>query len=304
MTRDLRFGIVVLQSLPFPELVQRWQAVEALGFDSLWLPDHHTTHLAPDRPWFDAWTLLGAMAQTTERVRIGPLVSTPTHHNPSMFVKRATTVDHMSNGRLELGLGSGGMAAAWEEAMLGVPSWSRGQRIERFREFVALLALQFQNEKSSYAGKYYNTQETVMLPLPVQKPHPPFTIAAHGPKSLRIVAEYGNAWNSYGRGETTAVFYQFLKAQSEILDAHCADLGRDPQEIRRSLLIGTGDCLESVSTDAFQDFVGKFQALGFSEFTMYWFPDEAANRVSDKAITSLARLEKIALKAIPGLRPR
>ena len=302
MSMELRFGINILQNLPYDKLVRRWQQVEALGYDSLWIADHYALRMAPDGIWFDGWTLLAAMAATTDHIRIGTAVTSPTQHNPAMLAKRAMTIDHISEGRLELGIGSGGMGAAWEEEMIGAPASSLSQRVERFGEFVELVDTLLRNEKTSYQGQHYSTKETLMVPRPAQKPRPPLTIAAHGPKSLRIAAKYADTWNTFGKPMVTEdENLQAVREQSEMLDEQCAELGRDPQEIRRSFYAFLGGHRFAASTDAFHEFVGKYQEVGISEFILTWLPDDFVVS-GDAAIMDYETLERIATEAIPALR--
>ena len=298
---ELRFGINILQNLPYGELVRRWQQVEALGFDSLWIADHYAMRFAPGSMWFDGWTLLAAMAEVTDGIRIGTAVTSPTQHNPALLAKRAMTVDHVSGGRLELGIGSGGTGAAWEEEMIGAPPLSLGERIERFGEFVELVDMLLQNEKTTYEGRYYSTKETLMTP-PVQKPRPPLTIAAHGPKSLKVAARYGDTWNTYGKAHVTEEEnLQAAREQSEQLDDYCVEIGRDPGEIRRSFYAFLGGHQFAASTAAFEEFVGKYREAGFTEFILTWLA--GMEGVQDgPAITNYETLERIAAEGIPAVR--
>src|SRR5215210_1654716 len=108
MSRQARFGIITIQNAPWATMVERWQHIEALGFDSVWVADHYVNPYQPTQPWFDGWTLLTALATQTTTIRLGALVTNITLHNPAVLARRALTVDHISNGRLEVGLGSGG----------------------------------------------------------------------------------------------------------------------------------------------------------------------------------------------------
>lgn len=222
----LHVGIGVDQNLAWPVLVERWRLVEDLGFDSLWDFDHLNQPSRPDGPYFEAWTCLAGLAAHTRRVRLGVLVSSNTFRHPSLLAKQAVTLDHMSGGRLEIGIGAGWFVPEHEAFGLEFPP--PGERVSRFREAVELIDRLLRHERTTYAGRYYRAREAVCLPRPVQAPRPPLMLAGHGPRMLRIIAELGDAWNSFG---TLAE----IRERNALLDAHCRAIGRDPATLRRSL---------------------------------------------------------------------
>src|SRR5215212_907937 len=132
--RPLTFGIQTIPNRPYDELAARWRDCEALGFASVWLPDHFVPTFRPDLPLFQSWTLLAGLTTVTTRVRVGVLVSCNTFRHPALLAKQATTVDHVSGGRLELGLGAGWYAP--EHEMYGLELGEPGQLVERYREAV------------------------------------------------------------------------------------------------------------------------------------------------------------------------
>src|SRR5438067_12881335 len=146
--RVVRFGIVTDQNLPWPSLVGRWQLFEALGFDSAWDCDHLVQPSRPTGPYFEAWTLLAALAAQTQRIRLGVLVSSNTFRHPALLAKQAMTVDHISNGRLDLGLGAGWYEP--EHAMFGIEFPKPGDLVARFREAVALVDGHLRNDTMSF----------------------------------------------------------------------------------------------------------------------------------------------------------
>jgi alkanesulfonate monooxygenase SsuD/methylene tetrahydromethanopterin reductase-like flavin-dependent oxidoreductase (luciferase family) len=259
MPPGLRFGLCTDQNLPWPTLVERWQLFEALGFDSLWDCDHLTQPSNPTNPYFDGWTLLAALAARTERVRIGVLVSSNTFRHPAILAKAAITVDHVSNGRLELGLGAGWYVP--EHEMFGLDFPAAGERVARFREAVELIDRLLRHDVSSYQGRFYQAKDALFRPGPLQQPRPPFMIGAKGPRMLRIAAELADTWNSSGSVEE-------LRTRNQILDEHCAAIGRDPATIWRSLYGWasrlTGDPWASV--DAFEEMFGRYHEAGVNEF--------------------------------------
>jgi alkanesulfonate monooxygenase SsuD/methylene tetrahydromethanopterin reductase-like flavin-dependent oxidoreductase (luciferase family) len=255
----VRFGIVTDQNLPWSTLVERWRMFEALGFDSAWDCDHFIQPSRPTGPYFEAWTLLAALAAVTERIRIGVLVSCNTFRHPSLLAKEALTVDHVSNGRLELGLGAGWYEP--EHPMFGIDMPPPVELVGRYREAVELVDALLRNDITSYAGHFYQVREAPMRPRPIQQPRPPLMLAAHKRKMLRIVAEYADTWNSFGTVDE-------MRARNAILDEHCAEIGRDPRTIVRSLYgwaaMMPHDPWESL--DAFQDMVGRYAEAGVNEF--------------------------------------
>src|SRR6266508_1634998 len=239
MTTGLCFGIITLPNAAWPTMVDRWRYVESLGFDSVWLGDHFVNPHQPSQPWFEAWTLLTALATQTTRIRIGPLVTPFALRNPAMLARQALTLDHISHGRLELGLG-GGVATDISYQMVGIPAWDPPERVARFREVVELIDRMLRNGVTTYAGRYYQLKEARMQPPVVQHPRPPITIAANGPAMLKIAAKYANTWNTYLASPMSLTeALDVVRQRNILLDEYCSEIGRDAHEIRRSILIWT-----------------------------------------------------------------
>jgi F420-dependent oxidoreductase-like protein len=278
-----RFGVVTDQILPWPTLVERWQYFEALGFDSVWNSDHFIQSSWSEYPNFEAWTVLAGLAARTERIRIGVLVSCNTFRHPALLAKEAVTVDHISNGRLDLGLGAGWFEA--EHTMFGIDFPDPAARVGRFREAVEIIDQLLRNDETTYIGQYYQVRNARFRPRPIQRPRPPLILAGHRPKMLRVVAEYADGWNSFGSVED-------MRARNAMLDEYCLAIGRDPRAIRRSLYAGwsmTPSPLASVA--AFQDMVGRYREAGVEDFMLDLAPS-----------APLPILERIATEAIPALR--
>jgi F420-dependent oxidoreductase-like protein len=222
----LHVGIGVDQNLPWSTLVERWRLIESLGFDSIWDFDHLNQPSRPEGPYLEAWTALAGLAVHTQRVRLGVLVSCNTFRHPSVLAKQAITLDHLSGGRLDVGLGAGWFVP--EHEAFGIEFPPPAERVQRFREAVEVVDHLLSRERVSYEGRYYRLRDAVCLPRPVQQPRPPLMLAGHGPRMLRIIAELGDAWNSFG---TPAE----IRERNAILDAHCQAIGRDPATLTRSL---------------------------------------------------------------------
>lgn len=288
MGRELRFGICTDQNLPFDSLVERWQYFESLGFDSVWDCDHFNQPSRPAGPYFEGWTLLAALAARTKRIRIGVLVSSNTFRHPALLAQQAVTLDHISNGRLEVGLGAGWFVP--EHERFGIPFPPPGERVGRFHEAVRIVDSLLRNETTTFEGRYYRLEGAYVRPAPLQKPRPPLMLGAHRRRMLRICAEYADSWNSFGSvGE--------MRERNELLDEHCATIGRDPQEIRRSFYAwaaqmeeqGLPDPWESVG--AFEDVVGRYREVGVDEFV-----------IDQPRPEQFTVLEQVAAEVVPRLR--
>lgn len=294
----LTFGILAPQIVPVEAQIARWREVEELGFDSLWVADHIVNPNMPTGRWFEAWTLLAAAAVATSRVRLGALVTSITFRHPVVLAKEALTVDQLSGGRLNLGLGAAG--APNDYRMTGQPEWSNGERARRFREQVEILDRLLRNNEASYEGRYYTVNEAVMNPGPAQQPRPPFTLAAHGPYTLKVAAEYADTWNSSGsmrniRLDTPDDVLAAIRERSRILDEHCAAIGRDPTAITRSILAGGGATPDNpwASVEAFHDFIGRYREAGITDFIFYY---------PSRAEKSLGAWDRVVHEVMPKLR--
>ena len=207
-----------------------WRIADEAGFDHLWTFDHfNPIGAAPlDGDILEGWSLMAAMSEATSRVRIGNMVTGNTYRHPGVLAKMAVTVDHLSGGRLEFGLGAGWAEA--EHRMLGLEFPGTGERIRRLGEACHVCKKLWTEEPASFEGRYYRLTDAVANPKPIQRPHPPIWIGGSGEqKTLRVVAEHADVWNFAGGPVEVGVH------KSEVLDRHCADVGRDPAAVRRSV---------------------------------------------------------------------
>jgi F420-dependent oxidoreductase-like protein len=210
-----------------------WREADALpAFDHAWLWDHMLP-LGGD-PWgacLENWTLLGALAAQTTRLRIGHLVTSNLYRSPPVLAKMATTVDIISNGRLVLGIGAGWSSA--EQDAYGAPRLSAAERIDRLDEACQIIRRAWTEDVFDFDGRYYQLSGVYAEPKPVQQPHPPILIGGKGPRrTLRVVAEHADIWNFSGSRDDAPTELRRLNA---LLDEHCASIGRDPQAISRSV---------------------------------------------------------------------
>jgi F420-dependent oxidoreductase-like protein len=280
----LGFGICTDQNQPWDVLRDNWRWYEDLGFDSVWDCDHFQQPSRPHGPYYEGWTLLAALAARTERIRVGVLVSCNTFRHPALLAKEAMTVDHVSNGRVELGIGAGWYAP--EHEAFGISFPEPAELVARYREAVEVIDLLLRQDVTTYEGRYYQVHDAPFRPRPIQQPRPPLTLGAHGRKMLRIVAEHADRWNSHGSVDE-------MRERNQILDEHCADIGRDPATILRSLY-GWAKLLPTdpwASVEAFQDVIGQYRDAGINEFIIDAPRDDQRET-----------FERIARDLIPALR--
>lgn len=299
-TNDLTFGIMPGLFPPWQRMVEWAQLIEALKFDKLWLPDHFANPEDSSSDWLECWTLLGALAAQTKNITIGTLVSSMTLRNPALLARAALSLDHISGGRLELGVGAAGASSC--HSMTGVPRWEPRERSERYREFVEILDSLLNHELTTYDGKYYSTQEALLQPGFVSQPRPVLNVAAHGPKALRLAARYGDAWNSLSTGadRTPRQSSDLTRERCEKMCAFAVEAGRDPDQIGRTFGFGwTSDDFTS-SPDAFCDTIGRYREAGINDFAFIYVPGQ--EQYKGRAFTSREQLEWAALEAIPRLR--
>ena len=222
----MRFSFWPTPSQSYTDVLALAQHVEKTGWDGFWYADHFMPN-APDTstPWPEAWTTLAAVGAVVPRLRMGTLVTGNTYRHPAVLAKMAATVDHITNGRVVLGLGSG-----WQEnehTQYGLPFYTVAERLARLDEACQVIHSLFTQEKSDFKGRFYQLDNASLEPKPVQKPMP-LLIGGGGEKvTLKITAKYANEWNVWGTVDT-------LREKMAILDAHCTDIGRNPKEIKRT----------------------------------------------------------------------
>ena len=254
-TNEPRFGLFLAQHWhTWDQIVEEFHMADELGFDHAWGHDHFlSTENGVEGDMLEAWSVLAGVAALTSRVRLGILVTGNTYRHPSMLAKQAATVDHISNGRLILGLGAG-----WHEQehrMFGYDFPSAKERVDRFEEAVQVLNLLMQEEKPSFAGNYYPLEEAVFVPKPVQRPRIPILVGTSGPRMMGILARYADIWDTSTPNATAE--------NVALLESKCREAGRDPSEVRRSI---HGGAEPMKSEAAYGEFVERYRALGFTDF--------------------------------------
>lgn len=204
------------------------QTADEYGYESVWLFDHfHPTPILPQDITFEAWTATAALARDTKRVRIGQLVTCNGYRNPALLAKMASTVDVLSHGRLNFGIGCG-----WYEdeyRAYGYEYPDAPTRLRQLREAVQVILAMWKEDEAHFEGTYYQVRGAINQPKGVQKPHIPLLLAGDGEKvTLRLVAHYANACNV--GGDFAAIAHKFA-----ILKKHCEEVGREYQSIRRTV---------------------------------------------------------------------
>jgi F420-dependent oxidoreductase-like protein len=218
---QISFG-VCLQQLAWEPIRERAQLAERLGYHSVWLIDHFVGGARRAQEMPECIATLGALAVATSRIRIGSLVIGNSYRNPALLAKSLATIDSISRGRLEVGIGSGWFEADYDA--YGYRFAPLGVRLAQLDEAVQILKLMLANEQASFAGRHYTIRDAPNLPRAVQQPHPPITIAGVGEKvMLRIVARHADRWNFVGVKEPERLI--------DVMHRHCRDAGRDPAEI-------------------------------------------------------------------------
>lgn len=209
-------------------ILEAARAIDASTWDSLWVYDHFHTHPGVEHESvFDAWMLMSALAVATDRVRLGQMCTCVLYRPPSLLAKMAATVDSISHGRLDVGIGAGWSDKEFEAYGYDYPS--NKVRLDMLEESAQILKTMWTTDNANFEGDHFQVRDAITRPLPIQRPHPPLWIAGGGEKrTLKIVAKYGDRSNF---GDNVEDF----KRKSQILEDHCTDVGRNFDEIGRSI---------------------------------------------------------------------
>jgi F420-dependent oxidoreductase-like protein len=225
------FGIKTApQHTNYADMLAVWQAADALEvFEHAWLFDHFIPIAGDvDGPCLEGWTLLAAFAAQTRRIRVGLMVNGNTYRHPAVLANMAATVDIISNGRLDMGVGAGWNVL--EHESYGIELLPPGKRISQFEEACEVIRLLWTEHLADFDGKYYQLKQARCEPKPIQKPYPPFVIGGSGEKrTLRVVAKYAKVWNFAG-GTVEEFTHKY-----NVLKEHCRTVDRDPDTIDRSI---------------------------------------------------------------------
>jgi alkanesulfonate monooxygenase SsuD/methylene tetrahydromethanopterin reductase-like flavin-dependent oxidoreductase (luciferase family) len=272
---------LLLPADPWPESLALARRIEEMGYDHLWTYDHLSWRRYRDKTWHAAMPWLTGIAAGTERIRLGTMVSSPNFRHPVTLAKEAMTLDHISDGRLTLGIGAGGIG--FDATVLGGRVLTPGERARRLDEFVGHLDALLREPATSREGEFYTVDEARMIPGSVQQPRVPLAVAAGGPKTMRTVIRYADAWITEGDEAK-------IRANAALMD----ESGR---KMDRILLVDNGDVRPLASVAAFTDVVGRYAEMGFTDLVFHHPRPDDPVWTDDPAM-----VEKVATEVLPGLR--
>ena len=265
----MQLGLDVSQhQLTWDEVLERARFAEQAGFDCVWVFDHFKPLYGdPGGPCLEAWTLLAGLAAATKRIRLGALVTGITYRHPSILATEAVTVDHISNGRLDLALG-----AAWhgqEHRELGIDFPGPARRIRRLAEAVEVVELLMTRDGATFDGEFFRLDGAAYNPKPVQRPRPPLWIGGDGERlMLPLVARRADVWHGFGGVGS-------IRRKLSIIDREAERIGRDPASIRRATALSLSEPWYEVMATA-----ESLANLGISYLTVSW-PSEGRGRLEE-----------------------
>jgi alkanesulfonate monooxygenase SsuD/methylene tetrahydromethanopterin reductase-like flavin-dependent oxidoreductase (luciferase family) len=289
----VRFGLTILPEERWAQAAPRWRAAEDLGWDDLWTYDHLVWGGLPESPWFGAVPTLTAAASVTSRVGLGTFVASPNFRHPVPFVRDALALDDISGGRLLLGVGTGGDLDA---AKLG-DSLPLKTRVDRFHEWARLLRRLLDEDHVDHDGEHFRAVDARTLPGPVAAQGIPLLIAANGPRSIRLAAEVGDGWVTYGgAGETLEEWWDHVAGLVARLDDALGATGRTENAFRRILSVDSSPVFGLSSAGVFEEMVARADALGFTDVVTHW-PRPEGPYAGDVAV-----LERVSADCLPRWR--
>ena len=243
-----------------------------MGFAHAWTYDHLAWGDLRDGPWYGAIPYLAGAATVTDRVRLGPLVSSPNFRHPVALAREVTALDDLSEGRLTLGIGAGGRG--WDATILGQEPWTPAERAGRYSEFVEVLDALLAKKSLDFEGHYYSARGARSLPGCRQQPRVPFLLAANGPRAMATVARFGQGWVTTGTpddaGAGPVIGADQLRRMGQALDEAGEAAGRPTDQVDRMVLLGPVLDQGLESAQAFADTVGAYEEAGATDVVIHW----------------------------------
>lgn len=271
----MRFSFWTGNGQTWADTLEGCSHAEATGWDGLWYADHFMPNEENvDQPIHEAWSMLAGLAAAVPRIRIGPLVAGNTYRNPALTAKIAATIDHISGGRVVLGIGAG-----WQEnehEKYGFEFSTVGGRLDRLDEAVAIITSLLTEQRTNHDGEHYTIVDAPLDPKPVQDKIPLLIGGAGKKRTLRTAARWADEWNYWGMPDDIADLMS-------VLDAHCDDVGRDPAEISRSAV-----ALMFINEDSAR--LERFRDLDTGRATIVGTPSEVVDIVGRYAEIGLDEL--------------
>ena len=298
MSHPIRFQVLTLPGQPYEVYLGQVKRLEELGFDLAAVPDHFCDWANPPAPWLECWTLLAALAAETSTIRLASNVAQIPLRAPGVLAHQAITVDHISGGRLELGLGTG-LTIDPSTEMIGLPNWSNGERVRRFGEYIELVGLLLSQDLTSFDGQFYTADGAVMNPTSLQSPRLPIVAAALQPRMMRLAATWADTWNTMSFDVDFDAQIEELTARSSQMDELCETVERDPGTLRRSVNLFDAEARAKGGrlryyddAELFEDLVRNLVGTGFTDIGLYYPMDP----------DQVDAFEELATGLIPDLR--
>ena len=272
----MRIGLVILPSDRWREARRQWEWADDVGFGTAWTYDHIRWGGMPDGPWHASIPVLAAAAAVTTRIRLGTLVATPNFRHPVTLARDALALDDLSGGRLDLGLGPGSLGP--DASALGQDPWPTSERLERFGEFLDVLHPILDGAPDAHTSmrtEHYAAVQAPSTPGAVQHPLP-LTIAAGGPKAMRLVVTHGRHWVTVGptggAAHTPETMLDAVRRQLPQLERACDEAGRARSTLGKTLLwMPYEPHIESL--DQFEELAAPYESMGFDQFVLH-HPDQ------------------------------
>ena len=283
----MRIGITLLTDLPWREAAPRWQAAEEMGFDHAWTYDHLVWGGLPDAPWRAAVPVLGAVAATTSRIGLGTLVASPNFRHPYQLFREAQALEDVSDGRLLLGLGTGGDL---DSRLLAQPPMTVRERVDRFQEDVDLLVRLRAEDHVDADGRWFSVRDARTLP---GLGRTPLLVAGNGPRSVRYAARVGDGWVTTGPSTgSVEEWLGGLAVSSRVLEEELGerDLPRYVLLDSAGTLFGGEGRSSLSSVGFFTDLVGRVAELGFTDAITHWPRPEAPYAADERVLEHVAAL--------------
>lgn len=298
MTTALRFQVLTLPGRPWDDYRAQVLDVEELGFDLVAVPDHFCDWANPPAFWMECWALMAALAVETTSIRLSTNVSQIPLRHPGVLAHQAVTVDQISGGRVELGLGTG-LTIDPSAEMIGLPNWSNAERVRRFAEYIELLSLLLSQETTTYEGDYYSADGAVMNPSSKQRPRLPVVAAALGPLMMRHAARFADGWNTMSFSPDFDAQIDELVERAGRMNDLCDEIGRDRSTLRRGVNLFDAEARAAGGRIRYYDddeifvrLVSSCREAGYTDIGLYYPSDRS----------QLESFRRIARQVIPEIR--